>query len=101
MNQQPSKQASFKKKVTKRSFSERVYAVVAKIPSGQTMTYKEVAVRAGNPGAARAVGMLMSKNYNPDIPCHRVIRSDGKVGDYNRGGPSRKVEMLLEEAYKH
>lgn len=82
------------------SFSDRVYAVVAKIPSGKTMTYKQVAIKAGKPFAARAVGTLMSKNYNPKIPCHRVVRSDGKVGNYNRGGPSRKIELLLEEAYR-
>lgn len=64
------------------------------------MTYKQVAVAAGKPLAARAVGTLMSKNYNPDVPCHRVIRSDGKIGNYNRGGPSRKAELLLEEAYR-
>ena len=64
------------------------------------MTYKEVAQKAGNPGAARAVGTLMSKNYNIEIPCHRVIRSDGKIGNYNRGGPARKAELLLEEAYR-
>ncbi len=63
------------------------------------MTYKQVAARAGNSKAARAVGTLMSKNFNEEIPCHRVIRSDGTVGDYNRGGPSRKVELLLMEAY--
>lgn len=64
------------------------------------MTYKQVAIAAGQPLAARAVGMLMSKNYNPTIPCHRVVRSDGKIGNYNRGGPARKAELLLEEAYK-
>ncbi len=90
------------KKVLKKrpNFSERVYQVVAAIPRGETMTYKQVAIAAGNPLAARAVGMLMSKNYNPAIPCHRVVRSDGKLGNYNRGGPSRKAELLLEEAYK-
>lgn len=81
------------------SFKERVYYVVAHIPRGKTMTYKQVAIRAGAPGAARAVGTLMAKNYDPNIPCHRVIRSDGKIGDYNRGGPSRKAELLLMEAY--
>ncbi len=87
-------------KKKRKNFSDRVYAVVAKIPRGKTMTYKQVAAKAGNKNAARAVGTLMSKNYNPKIPCHRVIRSDGKVGDYNRGGPSRKIELLLEEAYR-
>jgi len=82
------------------SFRERVYAVVKKIPAGKTMTYKQVATAAGKPFAARAVGTIMSKNYNPAIPCHRVVRSDGKIGNYNRGGPSRKIELLLEEAYR-
>lgn len=88
------------KKKQPRSFSERVYAVVRKIPRGKTMSYKEVARRAGNPLAARAVGTLMSHNFDPKIPCHRVVRSDGTVGEYNRGGPSRKIELLLEEAYR-
>ncbi len=82
------------------SFSEKVYAVVKKIPRGKTMSYKQVAAKAGNKNAARAVGTLMSHNYDEKIPCHRVVRSDGKVGDYNRGGPSRKIELLLEEAYR-
>jgi len=81
-------------------FSKKVYVVVAKIPKGNVMTYKQVATKAGNPHAARAVGMLMSKNYNPKIPCHRVVRSDGKVGNYNRGGASRKLEILREEGYR-
>jgi methylated-DNA-[protein]-cysteine S-methyltransferase len=66
--------------------------VVAKIPKGKVMTYKQVAARAGNPKAARAVGTLMAKNYNPTIPCHRVVRSDGKIGNYNQGGRDRKRE---------
>ena len=82
------------------NFSSRVYGVVAKIPKGKTLTYKQVAAKAGNPGAARAVGTLMANNYDPKIPCHRVVRSDGKVGNYNRGGPARKIELLLEEAYR-
>lgn len=84
----------------KKSFVEKVYEIVSKIPKGKTMTYKEVATKAGNPFAARAVGMLMSKNYNPKIPCHRVVRSDGKIGGYNRGGAVRKIELLMEEAYQ-
>jgi O-6-methylguanine DNA methyltransferase len=78
-------------------FAERVYAVVAKIPKGKTMTYKEVATKAGNPNAARAVGMYMSRNYRAEIPCHRVVRSDGGMGGYNRGGSEKKEEMLRKE----
>ena len=85
------------KKVKLSPFSKRVYEVVSKIPRGKTMTYKEVAKAAGRPGAYRGVGTLMSKNYNSRIPCHRVIRSDGKIGDYNRGGFTRKLKRLQEE----
>ena len=100
MKKHPKKQRSSSKvRLKARTFSERVYAVVARIPRGKTMTYKQVAAKAGNSGAARAVGTLMSHNYNEKIPCHRVVRSDGTIGNYNRGGPSRKIELLLEEAY--
>ena len=60
------------------------------------MTYKEVAIRVGRPNAFRAVGNILNKNYNPDVPCHRVVRSDGKTGGYNRG-KERKMEILKEE----
>ncbi len=76
------------------TFADRVYALVAKIPKGATMTYGEVAAAAGSPGAARAVGTIMSKNYDPSIPCHRVVRYDGQPGGYNRG--RRRKKQLLE-----
>ena len=79
------------------AFVKRVYAVVAKIPKGQVLTYAAVAKKAGNKGAARAVGSLMAKNYNPKVPCHRVIRSDGKIGNYNRGGEEAKRALLKKE----
>jgi O-6-methylguanine DNA methyltransferase len=79
------------------NFSKRVYKVVARIPRGKTLTYGQVAAKAGKPRAARAVGMLMSRNYNPRIPCHRVVRADGKIGGYNRGGMARKLKRLQEE----
>ncbi len=75
-------------------FSQKVLALVKAIPAGRTLTYKEVAQRAGNPKASRAVGSILKKNYDPSIPCHRVIRSDGTLGGYNRGADKKKV--LLE-----
>lgn len=81
------------------TFKERVQSVVRAIPKGKTMTYGEVARKAGRPGAARAVGTIMSHNYEKDIPCHRVIRADGKIGNYNRGGADRKEEILIEEGW--
>lgn len=79
-----------------RKFSDLVLAVVQKIPVGQTLTYAQVATRAGNPRACRAVGNILNKNYNPDIPCHRVIRSDGQTGGYNRGA-GKKIAILRSE----
>jgi len=61
------------------------------------MTYKEVARKAGNSKAARAVGAIMRTNYDPEIPCHRVIRSDGSLGSYNRGGTTKKRTILQRE----
>lgn len=78
-------------------FSKKVYDVVRNIPSGQTLSYGEVAALAGSPGAARAVGTLMAHNFDPAIPCHRVIRSDGKLGAYNRGGEEQKRTLLIAE----
>lgn len=80
-----------------KSFADKVREVVRKIPRGKVMTYAEVARKAGSPGAARAVGSIMAMNYDPKTPCHRVIRSDGKVGEYNRGGPAKKRSILLKE----
>ena len=82
-----------------KSFTEKVYEVVKTIPNGKVLTYKEVAKKAGNEKASRAVGNILNKNFNPDIPCHRVIRSDGKPGDYNRGSQA-KIEILRKEGYK-
>ena len=58
------------------SFRHRVFAVVKNIPAGKTLSYKQVAQRAGHPKSFRAVGNMLNGNYDPDIPCHRVIRSD-------------------------
>lgn len=60
------------------------------------MTYAEVARAIGSPKAARAVGNALNKNYNPNIPCHRILRSDGKTGGYNRG-VNLKVKLLKKE----
>jgi len=82
------------------SFSDKVREVVKSIPPGQTMSYGEVAKQAGNARAARAVARVMSQNYDPAVPCHRVIRADGQVGDYNRGGEVRKWEILESEGWR-
>jgi methylated-DNA-[protein]-cysteine S-methyltransferase len=83
----------------RKTFKEKVLEVVKKIPKGQVLTYKQVAKKAGNEKAARVVGNLMKANYDKNVPCHRVIRSDGKVGDYNRGGSKKKEEILRGEGF--
>lgn len=79
------------------SFTERVLAVVSAIPKGDVLTYSQVAKLAGSEGAARAVGTIMKNNYNERIPCHRVVQSSGKVGEYNRGGSVAKYGLLISE----
>lgn len=70
--------------------------IVKLIPRGSVLTYKQVAKLAGSPRAFRAVGNILNKNYNPQIPCHRVVRSDGRFGGYNRGA-AKKREILKRE----
>ncbi|TSC70904.1 MAG: methylated-DNA-[protein]-cysteine S-methyltransferase [Parcubacteria group bacterium Gr01-1014_46] len=79
------------------TFKDKVRNIVKKIPKGKTLTYKQVASLAGSPGASRAVGSIMKNNFDPHIPCHRVIRSDGRMGGYNRGGVEKKRQMLKKE----
>jgi methylated-DNA-[protein]-cysteine S-methyltransferase len=81
-----------------KTFADKVRDIVRKIPKGKTMTYKEVATKAGNRHAARAVGAIMRTNYDESIPCHRVVRTDGGMGGYNRGGSLRKSAILRQEA---
>lgn len=78
-------------------FAQRVYAIVAKIPRGKTLSYGEVARRAGRPNAFRAVGSIMSKNRDFCVPCHRVVRKDGAPGGYAFGGSQKKRALLKKE----
>lgn len=82
-----------------KSFKEKVLEVVKKIPKGKTLTYKEVAKKAGSSNAYRAVGNIISKNFDPKIPCHRVIGTDGKMHGYNRG-IKNKIKLLKKEGAK-
>ena len=80
-------------------FQDKIREVVRQIPKGAVLTYKQVAYAAGKPEAARAVANTMAKNYDETVPCHRVIRSDGKLGGYNRGGIEKKRSILKSEGY--
>jgi len=80
------------------SFKEKIYKIVRKIPKGKVLTYKEVAKRAGRPKAYRAVGNILNKNMDSKVSCHRVIRSDGRIGGYRYGSRS-KARILKKEGY--
>lgn len=79
-------------------FQRRVLLATLSIPKGKTATYKQVAQKAGYPNAYRAVGSVMKMNpLAPHIPCHRVIKSSGKLGNYSAGGTNVKMKMLKSE----
>ena len=79
-------------------FYQKILMEVSKIPFGATVSYRDVAVRAGNPKAVRAAGTANAKNPVPIfIPCHRVLSSDGTLGGYG-GGLDLKKRLLLHEA---
>ena len=81
------------------NFQLKVWKFIKKIPKGSVKSYKQVAIAIKNPKAARAVANACRKNpYAPKIPCHRVIRSDGKVGGYSgKGGVKTKLDLLRFE----
>lgn len=75
-------------------FQKKVWAELAKIPAGQTITYSELAKRTGNPAAVRAVaGACAANPLAMVVPCHRVLRSDGEISGY-RWGVERKVKLI-------
>lgn len=80
-------------------FRDKVLEVVATIPKGSVLSYGEVAKRAGNSRAARAVGAIMKQNDDSHIPCHRVICADGSLGGYN-GMLGEKVRVLRAEGIR-
>jgi methylated-DNA-[protein]-cysteine S-methyltransferase len=82
------------------TFREKVLRIVSRIPEGYTLTYKQVAEMAGSPRAFRAVGSIMKSNYDESIPCHRVVRSDGDIGQYNRGRSTKRARLIAEGALK-
>lgn len=86
------------------SFDMLVYEAVAQIPRGRVSTYKLVAEAIGHPHHARAVGKALSMNpYAPQVPCHRVVGSDGKLGGFygtsslQSANVQRKRQLLAEE----
>ena len=89
------------------NFTYKVLEVVSRIPRGQTMTYAEVAKAAGSPKAYRAVGNILHRNFRKrkeqlprirkrTIPCHRVICSDGLIGNYALGRRTKERILVME-----
>ena len=84
-------------------FQILVWKEIKKIPKGEVLTYKELAILISRPRSARAVANACGKNPLPlKIPCHRVIGSNGYIGGYSgKGGVKKKIELLkLEKALK-
>ena len=81
-------------------FQVKVWKEISKIPYGETRNYKDLAIAIGRPNSSRAVANACGKNpYPPTIPCHRVVRSDGKLGGYSgKGGIEEKRKLLLKES---
>ncbi|MBI3318583.1 MAG: MGMT family protein [Candidatus Omnitrophica bacterium] len=78
-------------------FQRRVYEAVLRIPKGEVRTYAQVARMIGKPDAARAVGQALKANrWAPQIPCHRVVASDGSLGGY-AWGVAAKRRLLRRE----
>lgn len=80
------------------AFQKRVLIATMSVKRGNVVTYKQLARMAGNPNAYRAVGTALRLNPLPiKIPCHRVIKSDGSLGNYSAGGRRAKLRLLKEE----
>ncbi|MDR1942989.1 MAG: MGMT family protein [Endomicrobium sp.] len=78
-------------------FYKKVWTACFEIPAGKTLTYKQIAEKIGLPKAAKAVGAALANNpFAPLIPCHRVIRSDGKLGGYSASGGLKKKQAMLK-----
>ena len=78
-------------------FSERVLRITARIPTGRVSTYRELAKALGGIKFSRAVGTALNRNPDPvKVPCHRVVRADGRVGGYSRG-VAEKIRLLVKE----
>jgi len=84
-------------KARKQDFNARVWNKIKRIPKGRVTTYWEVARALGSPRAVRAVGNALGRNLlAPQVPCHRVVKSNGGIGGYS-GGLEIKIKLLAKE----
>lgn len=85
-------------KIEGTSFQKLVWMELLSIPEGEIRTYKQIAVAIGKPNSSRAVANACAANpYSPAVPCHRVIRSDGRIGGYSGNGGIEGKRMMLEQ----
>ena len=93
-----------KKPTLETPLSTRVYAELRCIPKGTVLTYKQLATKVGMPKAVRRIATIVGQNSEPiSTPCHRVVRSDGKVGEYTYKGKrnqAKKISLLRSEGVK-
>lgn len=83
-------------------FQRAVWRALQRIPEGRVTSYGEIARVIGRAGAVRAVGSAVGKNpFAPEVPCHRVVPSDGRIGRYSGGeGVVTKIALLAKEGVK-
>lgn len=82
-------------------FQRKVWDALREIPYGETVSYSDIAKKAGNPKAVRAAATAVGKNPLLIVnPCHRVIRADGKIGNFACGEEMKKKLILLELSFK-
>ncbi|MCD4761461.1 MGMT family protein [bacterium] len=81
-------------------FAQAVYSALKKVPQGRVTSYSALAKAIGRPGAARAIGNALNKNpFAPQVPCHRVVKSNGEVGGFAHG-TKKKIKLLKSEGIK-
>jgi methylated-DNA-[protein]-cysteine S-methyltransferase len=79
------------------AFTQAAWKVMREVPAGQTLTYAELAARAGNPAAVRAAGSACARNLiAPIVPCHRIVRTGGALGGYYYGLPAKRWLLAHE-----
>ncbi len=85
--------------MTRSYFLEKIYELTKQVPKGKVTTYAAIADALNRPRAARVVGFVMSVCPYPasQVPCHRVIRSDGRIGGYGAEGSKKKAQLLSKE----
>jgi methylated-DNA-[protein]-cysteine S-methyltransferase len=90
------------KKAPGTELQKKVWQELLRIPSGSTISYLQLAERIGKPKAVRAIANAVGKNpFAPEVPCHRVVRSDGTLGGYSAvGGTATKLKLLKKEGAK-